>query len=327
MDTEYMRATSEPEREALARKIADLRVADVPWDGPGGIVDSMRLVSSATQGRKLLRRYGLDAAQGGPVEIRPSYDRYEVNPATGRRKGYRPGARKRARAPGASATRTADAIDKQPSRSAPRNARPREALNWTAASPTAEGREAASDPLIAFAREIARRTGRRVPTPNPDGPTTRALVLFVLRDPGATETSGANETGVLDPYLNLDPTSMRQREALRKAGIDRGLCVWWNASPYHLDYGGTIKPADAADGARYLREFIRLCPRLRVVVAMGASAHAVVRLAWQASEPDLLPLFLAPHPMIYGRGAAQREAELAARLAEAARLLRVPRAQ
>jgi hypothetical protein len=61
----------------------------VPWDGPGGIVDSMRLVSSATQGRALLREYKLDAAQGGLVEIKPSYDRYEISPRTGQRKGSR----------------------------------------------------------------------------------------------------------------------------------------------------------------------------------------------------------------------------------------------
>jgi hypothetical protein len=61
----------------------------VPWDGSGGIVDSMHLVSSATQGRALLREYKLDAGQGGPVEIKASYDRYEINPRTGRRMGSR----------------------------------------------------------------------------------------------------------------------------------------------------------------------------------------------------------------------------------------------
>jgi hypothetical protein len=95
MDTEYTRAHAEPEREALARKIADLRLAGVPWDGPGGIVDSKRLVSSATQGRVLLRRYKLDAAQGGPVEIKPTYDREEINPATARAIGGQPGSEHR----------------------------------------------------------------------------------------------------------------------------------------------------------------------------------------------------------------------------------------
>ena len=87
--TAYNEATTDAQREALAREIAGLRVDGVPWDGPGSIVDSMHLVSSATQGRALLREYKLDAAQGGPVEIMRSYDRYEINPKTGRRKGAR----------------------------------------------------------------------------------------------------------------------------------------------------------------------------------------------------------------------------------------------
>jgi hypothetical protein len=88
--TEYMKATTDEQREALAHRIAQLRIAGVPWDGPGGIVTSMRLVSSATQGRALLRKYKLDAKSGGPVEILESYDRFEINTATGRRKGWRP---------------------------------------------------------------------------------------------------------------------------------------------------------------------------------------------------------------------------------------------
>jgi hypothetical protein len=87
--TAYNKATTDAQREALAREIAELRLAGKSWDGPGSIVDSMHLVSSATQGRALLREYKLDAAQGGPVEIQPSYDRYEINPKTGQRKGSR----------------------------------------------------------------------------------------------------------------------------------------------------------------------------------------------------------------------------------------------
>jgi hypothetical protein len=89
MSTEYMNATTDAEREALARRIARLRQDGAPWDGPGGIVDSMHLVSSATEGRALLRKYKLDAKSGGLVEIAESYDRFEINPRTGRRKGYR----------------------------------------------------------------------------------------------------------------------------------------------------------------------------------------------------------------------------------------------
>ena len=178
-----------------------------------------------------------------------------------------------------------------------------------------------SDALVEFARAIAAATGRGVPTPNPDGPTTRALALFVLRDPGATEDSGANETGVLDPYLNNDPTSLRQRNALRDAKIDHRACVWWNASPYHLGYKGSLHPGDCANGARYLREFVSLCPDLRVVVGMGPPAHPVCTQAWGGSRTKLPPLILTWHPMIYGRGWAERKAKLDEDLREAASLI------
>jgi hypothetical protein len=322
VSTEYMRATTALQREALARKIADLRAAGVPWDGPGGIVDSLRLVSSATQGRALLRKYRLDAEHGGPVEIKPSYDRYAVNPATGQRKGHREpkkrsnGAQRRPLTP-----TTARPLGPSARPAAGNVHRPQEARD------AADDRrlvEEAPDPLVALARRIARETGRQVPEPNSDGPTTRALVLFVLRDPGATETSGANETGVLDPYLNRDPTSTRQQRALGVAGIDPSVCVWWNASPYHLGYKGPIKDADCAAGARYLREFVALCPHLRVVVAMGEPAHAVATRASRGTGARLPTLIRAPHPMIYGRGATDRQARLTATLADVARLIIEP---
>lgn len=178
------------------------------------------------------------------------------------------------------------------------------------------------DPLIVLARRIAKETGHPVPTPNPHGPTTRSLALFVLRDPGATEASGANETGVLDPYENDDPTSARQRSALREAGIDPSVCVWWNASPYHLGCKGDLHEPDVARGARFLREFVALCPDLRVVVAMGGGAQAVAVRSWPfPGRADLPPPVLAPHPMIYGRGGAERSAQLKADLRRAAKLI------
>jgi hypothetical protein len=179
-----------------------------------------------------------------------------------------------------------------------------------------------ADPLISYARSIAAETGRYVPSPNPSGPTTRALALFVLRDPGATETSGANETGLLDPYTNRDPTSARQRRALEVAGIDPRVCVWWNAVPYHLAYKGPVRDADAAAGARYLRGFVDLCPALRVVVAMGDGAQTVAARAWADGSRALPPLLMSPHPMIYGRGARERMAALAQTLEKTARLIR-----
>jgi hypothetical protein len=98
-----------------------------------------------------------------------------------------------------------------------------------------------ADPLIELARRVAAETGQHVPTPNPSGPTVDALALFVLRDPGSTPTSGANATGLLDPFVNTDRSALRTRRLLAQAGIDGSVCVWWNAVPYHLGYSGAIR--------------------------------------------------------------------------------------
>jgi len=177
------------------------------------------------------------------------------------------------------------------------------------------------DPLIQLAERIARQTGRPVPTPNPDGPTTKALALLILRDPGATPESGANATGVLDPYANSDPTSTRQRNLLRDAGIDPSVCVWWNASPYHLGYKGRIRPEDSRVGARSIRDFVELCPDLRVVIALGEDPYEVCIAAGlsPAGSPRLIKTW---HPLTRGRGVHERHAQQRAALAEASDLLR-----
>ena len=43
---------------------------------------------------------------------------------------------------------------------------------------------------------------------------------------------------------------------------------------------------------------------------------------WRGADTTLPPLIVAPHPMIYGRGGAERSATLAARLREASHLIR-----
>ena len=133
---------------------------------------------------------------------------------------------------------------------------------------------------------------------------------------------GANETGLLDAYLNRGRTSTCQRRALREARIDPDVCVWWNASPYHLGYKGKIHDDDCVRGAHYLRSVLGLCGDLRVLVAMGDSAQAVADLVWRDAKEELPPLIPAPHPLIYGRGALERKAKLATDLRKAARLIR-----
>lgn len=179
-----------------------------------------------------------------------------------------------------------------------------------------------ADPLISLSRKLARRSGRPVPTVNPKGPGREALALFVLRDPGATPQSGAANTGVLDPFLNDDRTAVRTQRLLAAAQIDPAVCLWWNASPYHLGYSGAIRPADAAFGALALTEVLGLCQKLRVVVAMGDSAWPVVDRIWASPTRGLPPLIKTWHPMTRGRGIAERTREQAAAFEKAARLIR-----
>ena len=147
-----------------------------------------------------------------------------------------------------------------------------------------------ADPLVALARRLARKAGpgRPVPTPNPDGPTTKALALFVLIDPGATLDSGASKTGITDPFVNDDPTAKRTQRLVRAAKIDPAACVWWNASPYHLGYrpNKRLRPADHEFGVYALRQVLERCRDLRVVVAMGEPAWPVVNEVWTEQAPS-----------------------------------------
>ena len=75
------RGVGSPDRSAASRR-GSLGQAN-------GIVDALRLVFVSHTGARTTRRYKLDATSGGPVEIRDSYDRSEINRETGVRKGYR----------------------------------------------------------------------------------------------------------------------------------------------------------------------------------------------------------------------------------------------
>jgi hypothetical protein len=55
---------------------------------------------------------------------------------------------------------------------------------------------------------------------------------------------------------------------------------------------------------------------------MGDGAQAVAALAWKGRERQMPVLITAPHPMIYGRGGAERLVVLSDSLRKAARLMR-----
>lgn len=260
-----MKATTDAQREALARRIAQLRVTGVPWDGPGGIVTSLRLVSSATQGRALLRKYKLDSKSGGLVEIQESYDRFEINPATGRRKGWRPGNEKRPRPPeqgvaAAPKRRTQLALD------------PQQRIDVSRRDAARGDRRHV--PIRQFVRRIRRERNAAVPDVDPAGPGVDAAVLLVLRDPGRL---GALQTQHLS-LMNPDRTAANQRRLFKAANLPPEICLFWNAVPWDLR-GRDPSRADLEAGARYLRELIDLMNNEVVTVACGVAAHDVCRKA------------------------------------------------
>jgi hypothetical protein len=256
MSTEYTTAGSDAEREALAYKIARLRLAGTPWDGPGGIVDSLRLVSSATQGRALLRRYRLDTKQGGPVEIQPSYARFAINPRTGKRMGYR----------GPQRARTSGSPD--PAR--------RQAV---AAGPSPHAhRDGVGDARYAPIRHLVRRIRRERDAAVPDicatGRGIDADVLVVLRDPGRL---GALRSSYVCVY-NADATAANQRRLFAAAKLPLEACLFWNAVPWDLG-GHNPGDSDLRAGADYLSELIALMARPPIVIACGNDAQKACALA------------------------------------------------
>jgi hypothetical protein len=218
----------------LARKIAKLRLDGTPWDGPGGIVDSMQLVSSATQGRALLRKFKLDAKSGGPVEIL-DYDRFETNPRTGRRKGHREKAGRRPSQAG------------KPAPPERRTAPSRSSAAAPPLSPPGRGDDARHAPINRLVRRIRRERKAAVPDVDPQGPGVDAAVLVIPRDPGRLGALGTSYLSVRNP----DRTAANQQRLLAAAHLPLEVCLFWNAVRW--DPGGrNPTSSDLEVGAGYL---------------------------------------------------------------------------
>jgi len=293
-----MRAKTDAEREALARKIAKLRLEGAPWDGPGGIVDSMQLVSSATQGRALLRKFKLDAKSGGPVEILDSYDRFETNPRTGRRKGHR---EKAGRRPPSQAGKPAP-----PER---RTAPSRSSAAAPPLSPPGRGDDARHAPINRLVRRIRRERKAAVPDVDPQGPGVDAAVLVILRDPGRL---GALATSYLS-VRNPDRTAANQQRLLAAAHLPLEVCLFWNAVPWDL---GDRNPtsSDLEVGAGYLLDLLGLMTEPPTAVACAEAAHNVCARA----RLDAIEICHPSDRGLHGGGTNREPAHLAG-LKEAAR--------
>lgn len=104
-----------------------------------------------------------------------------------------------------------------------------------------------------------------------------------------------------------------------RAGITQTTLVERFALP--PGYTGPIRPQDSRVGARYLREFVGLCPDLRVVLALGEDPYDVCIGAGLSptGSPKLIKTW---HPLTRGRGVHERHAQQRTALADAANLLR-----
>ncbi len=207
-------------------------------------------------GRALLRKYGLDTKQGGPVEIQLSYDRRAINPGTGKRMGYREPRRTGANESSDLARKQAAAMGQSPH----------------------THREGAGDARHAPIRDLVRRIRRERDAAVPDvcasGRGIDADVLVVLRDPGRL---GALKSNYLCVY-NADATAANQRRLLAAAKLPLEACVFWNAVPWDLG-DRILGGSDLRAGSGYLSELIALMLRPPIVIACGEDAQEACALA------------------------------------------------
>jgi hypothetical protein len=231
------------------------------------------------------------------VRILESYDRFEINPRTGRRKGYRDKVAKRPPKPkrprpspiGIEATRLPD-DPRVPPRSAS----------------AADARHA---PIRQLVRRIRRDMNAAVPDVDPQGPGVDAAVLVVLRDPGRLGALATNYLSVRNP----DRTAANQRRLLAAADLPLEVCLFWNAVPWDLG-GRNPNSSDLQAGASYIAELVGLMVQSPIVVACGDAAHKVCARA----NLDAIEICHPSDRGLHGGGINREPAHLAG-LKEAAR--------
>lgn len=169
-------------------------------------------------------------------------------------------------------------------------------------------------PLVAFTDDIATAHGLKpgdLPYPDPDGGSTTARALFLLSDPQHISTSFDNGSGLLS-LDNDDATAATAWRLYRDTGLDRALCLHWNAVPSYLDDGQRQpRTGQISAGAAWLRRLLGLLPDLRVVVLMGGVAQKGWGYATQLGPmPDLTVLHTV-HPANRGlNSGAGRQANI-----------------
>jgi uracil-DNA glycosylase len=173
-------------------------------------------------------------------------------------------------------------------------------------------------PLNALVREL-RAGGRSAPWVDPASGGVRSRILFLYESPGprSSEAYGSN---VISPD-NDDPSAERAWRLARAAGLERELCVNWNAVPWYVS--GTARnanatPADFREAEPWLHRFVSLLPDLRVVVVMGNFAAEGWLRYQRRDDAPVLPLIVSPHTSNQSRQSRPGfEAEIAAAMRKA----------
>lgn len=161
--------------------------------------------------------------------------------------------------------------------------------------------------LAEFVRGLRNKMGPEVSIPyfDPWDGGVEAEVLFLLEAPGPK----ARNSGFIS-MNNPDGTAKNFFELIHAANIDRRRIALWNTVPWYIGSGDKIRPASTSDivsGVESLADLLRLLPRLRVVVLVGAKAKKIEKHI-QSIAPDL-EVFSSPHPspMFVNRRPGNRE--------------------
>jgi hypothetical protein len=126
-------------------------------------------------------------------------------------------------------------------------------------------------PIDALVARIHTETGRRVPDVAEEGPGVDARLVVMLTEPTGWTPE---QTGVLSPRVNRDPTSTNQLELAADAGLQPEEILYWNAIPWFREAGATtVSGAEIREGARWLVALLALLAPGTRVVALGDAAR------------------------------------------------------
>lgn len=151
--------------------------------------------------------------------------------------------------------------------------------------------------LNALADRIADAEGLphgHVPYVDPAQGGVRARALVLLDNP-STQAEAGTGTGMLS-LDNPDHTARNCRDKYAEIGVDWNHVVHWNVCPFptaNLKNGASLA-TERARAVRWTREFVALCPELRVVVPLGRVAEDGARRA-RLHELGLTVLDGVPH--------------------------------